>query len=316
MEPEVDTQPQERETGTVTPEAGSEDEAIALFNQRAQSKAAEGAETPTDEPDEEPEDGNPEDDPGEGDPQENLEEVEYEGKNYSVPPELKKALLRQADYSRHVQEVTSQKKDYAQRIERADQLIEGAGKFAEHMATIKALDAQLEQFNDLDIDKLAAEDPARASIVAFKVLSLKQARDKANGEAKEFHQRLAQQRSENTQAARLEMFKTLEKDLKGWGDDLGRQISEYAVKAGFKADDLANLSDARVVIALDKARKFDAIQEGKAKALEKVGAVQKPVFKPGTPRHVDKTADAMAKFRKSNSPEDAEAVFQARARRG
>jgi hypothetical protein len=37
-------------------------------------------------------------------------EVEYEGKTYCLPPELRDALLRQADYTRKTQEVAQARK--------------------------------------------------------------------------------------------------------------------------------------------------------------------------------------------------------------
>lgn len=314
MDPEVDTQPQEQDTGTVTPETGSEDEAIALFNQRAQSKAAESQETPTDEPEEESDSGNPEeDDPAEDDPQEELVEVEYEGAKYSLPKALKDAVLRKADYSRHVQEVTAQKKDYAQRIERTERMIEGAGKYAEHLAKVQALESQIEQFKEYDFDKLETEDPARASILAFRLLRLQQARDKAIGEAQGVSQRLAQERSENLKAQRGEMLKTLEKDLPGWGEELGVKVSQYALRAGYSETELQSLTDARMVILLDKARKFDAIQDGKAAAVGKVREAPRQVLKPGAPRRVDKSAEAHAKFQRDRSEEAAIELLHARA---
>lgn len=318
MESEVETLNQDTlEPGMGNPESGSEDEAIALFNQRAQSKPEEDAETPDDQRAEADPEEAEEADPAEDEAKpEALTEVEYEGKTYKVAPELQKALLRQSDYSRKMNELGTTQKDYAQRIERADALINGAGEYAKAMAKVHSLDEQAKQFEGFDFDKLEAEDPARASVLAVKLLRLQQAREKAAGEASALQEQLSRQRSETTQAARLEMFKTLEKELKDWGPELGQKVTEYALSSGFKPDDLTALTDARIVIALDKARKFDAIQAGKAKALEKVEAVQKPVFKPGAARRVDKSADALARFQKSNSPEDAVALFQARARRG
>jgi len=297
-----------------TAESGSEDEAIALFNQRAQSQATD------DQSDE------PTDDPGEVDPQEatvadpeeltdaedNLVEVEFEGKTYSVPPEIQKSLLRQADYSRQSQVVAAAKKDYAQRIESADKLIEGAEKFAEVIAEGKALDAQIKSFDGMDWTALERDDPARASLLAVKLLQLQQARASIDGKAQAIERDLADGRSKDQAAKQAEMLKVLAKEFPGWGEEAGTRVTTYAIKAGFTPDEIRNFTDPKLVLALEKARKFDAIQDGKNKALAQTREAQ-PVARPGAPRRTTAVADAQTRFQKSTSPEDAVALFEARA---
>lgn len=314
MATQDDTQHQEQDTGTVTPEAGSDDEAIARFNQRAQSSDAEDADPPNDEAQADPEDGTQET----GDPDDEDEasstrvEVEFEGKTYKVEPELQKALLRQADYSRHVQDVTAQKKDYAQRIERADSLFENSKKYASAQAAISALDAKLKEFEDADLDKLAPEVQGRVALDLYRV---QQARAKAVENANSVHAQIVKDRESTLDAARNEMVKTLSKELPGWGDELGGRITAYALKSGYSQQDLARLTDPKVVIALSKAMKFDAIQAGKKDAIDKAKAKGEtnPVLKPQQRRVVDKQADLQQRFKRSQSPEDAEALFHAKA---
>lgn len=314
MATQDDTQLQTSGTGTVTHEPGSDDEAIALLNQRAQSKATAAQETPTDEPEADPAEEAQEGDPEtEDEADDQAVEVEYEGETFKVPPKLKDAILRKADYSRHVQEVTAQKKDFVQRIERADKLIESAGKYAEALAKVQAVDAQLDGFKAVDFDALEREDPARASVLAVRLLRLQQAREKAVSDAKGIDEQLAGERLKALNDKRSDMVKALEKELPGWGDELGQKVSRYAVDNGWTPQDLQLLTDSRVVIALDKARKFDAIQAGKAAALTKAKEVTTQVLKPGQPRRVDKTGEAQQRFQRDKSPESAVALLQARA---
>lgn len=308
-----DTQHQEQDTGTVTPVAGSDDEAIALFNQRATSEADEDAETPADDAeaaDSDPgtNDGDPEDE--EQGPQ--AIEVEYEGKTYKVKPELREALLRKADYSRNMQEVSAAKKDYVQRLERVDALFENSKKYASAQAAITALDAKLKEFEDTDLDKLAPEDQGKAALGLYK---LQQARVKAVENANSVHAQIVKDRADAFQAARGEMTKTLSKELPGWGDELGGRITQYARKSGYSDQELARLTDPKLVIALSKAMKFDAIQAGKKDAIDKAKAKgeSSPVLKPQQRRVVDKQTELQQRFRRSQSPEDAEALFHAKA---
>ena len=67
-----------------------------------------------------------------------------------------------------------------------------------------------------------------------------------------------------------------------------------------------------MVIALDKARKFDNIQNGKADALKKAQNAPQ-VLKPGAAKpRSDARADSLANLRKTGSLQDAEAAFMAR----
>lgn len=310
IQTQVDTQLPVEQT-TVTAEPGSEDEAISAFNQRATSKAPEATETVTDEPPEEATE-EAQSDPEEADPAEQLIELEYEGKTYKVQPGLKDAVLRKQDYSRVMQEVSSAKKDYTQRIESATKLYEGAEKYAKALAEVQLHEQTLEQFKTVDFDKLEIEDPARASILAVKLIRAQNARDQAVTKAKAIDTELADGRAKDVQAKQVDMFKTLQKDFAGWGEEAGTRVTQYALKTGWSADELRGLTDPKVVIALEKARKFDAIQDGKAAALSKAKDAP-PVAKPGAPRRVDAQQDTKARFMKSNSPEDAEALFHARA---
>lgn len=315
MDPEVNTQNPDERTIEVSAESGSEDEAVALFNQRAQSKAQATPETPDDEPqatdEAEPDEGDPEES---AEPVETLVEAEYEGKTYKVPPELQKALLRQSDYSRKMNEVGAKAKDYTQRIEQAERLAEGAEKYAKVLAKVELIDSQLAQFQEVDFDKLETEDPARYSVLAVKLLKLQKARETAANEAKGLDSQLASERAAAVDAKRGDMLKALQKDLPGWGEELGTKVTQYALSSGFTVPEIQNFTDARLVIALDKARKFDAIQNGKAAALGKAQAAPQ-VLKPGAKRTVSQGQEAMQRFQKSNSPEDAVAVFLARAAR-
>lgn len=303
-------------TETVTADPGSEDEAIAAFNQRRQSQATtEHEDAPADETDDgadhsEPDEGDPEAD---ADPSDELVEVQFEGETFEVPPKLKDALLRKADYSRSMNALAETKKDYAQRIESIERREAGAEKLAKAMARVETIDAQLEQFKAIDWDKLEAEDPGRASILGLKAMRLQNARVNALEAAKAVDSELVLERQKDVAAKQAAMVKVLEKDFPGgWGNDAGKRVTEYAIKAGFSPDELRQLTDPRTVLLLEKARKFDAIQDGKREAMAK--AKEAPALaRPGAPRRSNPVADVQARFHKTNSPEDAVALLEARA---
>jgi hypothetical protein len=313
MSQEVETPNPELEEAPTgqTFEPGSEDEAINALSQREANQAPE---TPEDEPqgeaNEEPAEGEPE----EAEPEEQLAEVEYEGKTYKVPPELEKAFLRQSDYSRKMGEVQAKEKDYTQRIQTAEQLIESAEQFAEVLSEVKGIDAKIKRFEKVDWQQLRQANPAEYAAMSADLQSLRIDREQAVQKAQGLDSQMKAKRDQTVNAQRAEMFKALAKDLPNWGDELGHKITQYALSKGYDAEFLRNVTDPRIVFALDKARKFDAIQDGRANLKGKPHVP--PVAKPGPKRPlVNPASDAQARFMKTKSDEDAIAALEARLKR-
>ena len=304
------TQPQPNEASNeVSPEAGSEDEAVNAFEKREQPQPTQDEADPENEPSDDAAEEVSDDEPeADDEATDELVEAEFEGKTYKVAPELQKALLRQADYSRSMNEVSAQKKTYAERIEAAESYVKGAEKYAEVLADVQTVDAQLKQFDKVNWQQLRQDNPGEYAAMAADMQTLRLSREqyvqRAHGIQAEIGQ--AQQRGLNDK--RAEMGKALVKDLKGWGDELGAKISKYAMDNGYAPQDLDNMTDAKWVIAMNKAMRFDALQTAKADI--KAKAKDAPAFvKPGAPRKADPRNDAMAQLRKDNTTESAEAAF-------
>ena len=138
--------------------------------------------------------------------------------------------------------------------------------------------------------------------------TLRLSRDQYVSTAQGIKAEIAKAQQQGLYAQRGEMIKVLSKDLKGWGDELGQKITKYAIDSGYQPSDLDNVTDPKWVIAMDKARRFDALQNAKTEL--KAKAKDAPAFvKPGAPRKSDSRADVMAQLRKDNSGESAEAAF-------
>lgn len=275
---------------------------------------------------EEPEQGNPaepdpesegevdteaeEADPQAAEPEESLAEVEFEGKTYKVAPELEKALLRQADYSRRMNEVSEKEKTYTQRLDALDGIDKIAEKRAESMAVVKQLDTQIEAYKGIDWGKAKAENPGQAALAAVELMTLQQQRSEALATAKEVAAEFGQERTKLIQQAKADMDAALKKNLKGWGDDLGQKLTTYADSLGVARKTLHELTDPAMVVALDKARRFDELQASKT-ALKAKGSAAPQVTKPGAPRVASPKADAMKAHRKDGSIDSAAAAFLA-----
>lgn len=291
----------------VSEQTGSEDEAASAFEQRINPPPEEAE--PDDEPeadaDEEGSDAEPETD---DEPVDTLVEAEFEGKTYKVAPELQKALLRQADYSRNMNEVSAQKKTYAERIEVAETYVKGAEKYAEILSNVNTVDAQIKQMEAVNWAQLRADNPGEYAAMSADMQTLRLSREQYAKEAQGVKTQLADTQQRELYDKRGEMLKVLTKNLKGWGDELGSKISKYAVESGYQPSDLDTITDPKWVIAMDKARRFDALQTAKTEL--KAKAKDAPAFvKPGAPRKADPRVDALAQLRKDNTQESAEAAF-------
>ena len=153
-------------TDTAPDDVGSLDAAARAFELREQAPEQSEAEPDTDTEDSEA-DPNAEADDGETDEdtEQELSEVVVEGVTLSLPKDqaeaIQKATLRQADYSRKMNEVSAQEKKATQTLEHAEKMRAGAEKFADVLAGVRMLDQQIKQYETLDWQKLRADDPGQ-----------------------------------------------------------------------------------------------------------------------------------------------------------
>jgi hypothetical protein len=304
-----------------TGDTGSLDAATAAFAARMEPAAeqseeqAQTQETEEAEPDpesaDEPTEEAEEADPEEGEEAEQL--VEVDGKEIPLS-ELQKGYLRQADYSRKMNEASEKEKAYTERLELIEGIETAADERAEALALVKQIDERIKAYEGVDWAKARAENPAEAALAAVELLQLQDQRKEAVNAAAQVARKLTEGRQKLDGEKRAEMAKVLDKELPGWRENVGIEITKYALSKGYTEKDLGAITDPRVVIALDKARRFDALQQSKEQVKAKAKAAP-PVVKPGAPRRVDAAQDAMASLRKSNSLEDAEAAFLARSTR-
>lgn len=306
----------EIQTESAPEELGSLDAAALAFEKREQALAEAGepeTETETDEaePDAEASDGEPDEET-----EQELEEVTVEGVTLNLPKDqaeaLRKSTLRQADYSRKMNEVSAKEKQAQAAIDTAEKLRQGAEKFADVLATVRMLDQQIKQYEGLDWQKLRAEDPGNYAAYAADLQTLKLNKQQTEMQARGVAAEVEETNGKALQSKRAEMFDALAKQIPGWSNQKGQEITEYAIAQGMAFETLAKATDPALVVALEKARKFDALQKSKAELKAKAKEAP-PVLKPGV-RQAVKTPqeDAMIALRKFKTRDAAEVAFLAR----
>jgi hypothetical protein len=294
----------------LSPEA-MEDAAAAAFAAKFEADEAKQPEA-ADKPETDAEPEADEADPEEAEETDELVEQEFEGKTYKVAPEVAKAMLRQADYSRNMNAVTAEKKAAAAQLEKAEKLIEGAEKYAEVKATVNQLDAQIKHFEKLDWVSLRRDNPAEYAALAADLQTVRISRQEAVQKATAVDAEISETKQKLMADARAEMDAVLRKDLKGWGDELGASLTKFALDKGVRLETLQALTDPGMVKVLDDAAKYAALQKGKAEIKAKAQGAP-PVLKPGAKRVAPtERTEAMDRLRKTNSSEDAELAFLSR----
>lgn len=229
----------------------------------------------------------PEEQPEEGDDDEEMVEVEGKnGKKFKIPKEIADERLMQADYTRKTQEVAEQKRlnlEEKRVLEERKQL--EAHSFDKRVE-VRGIQRQLDQFNGIDWQSLARDDPARATELHITYQQLQQELARKAGEVQQIETQ-AQQLSEQQRQQRLrsegaELLKHIPDFKKHEA-----KVVETAKHFGYTDEELHAISvlnpDSRALRVLHAAAQWIALQEAKPKAMQKVAEAPR-VVKPEAPR--------------------------------
>lgn len=179
------------------------------------------------------------------------EEVEHEGQKYRIPSALKSALMMQADYTRKTQELSEQRRMLDSERVQSRQADE---QRVQAMAQVVAVDQQLQQFSQVDWQRLSNDDPVQAQQLFMKFQQLKDQRQQIAGQVQQMEQQRALETQQETAKRLEEGNAVLKRDIPNWGPDVARQVTEYAAKEyGFHPQELQQVTDPRVVKLLHAA---------------------------------------------------------------
>jgi hypothetical protein len=223
----------------------------------------------------------------ESEAQPEFHEIEFEGKTYQVPPELKDALLRQSDYTKKTTEVSERQRAIEQK-ELQLKAVEAERRFHEvvkaDISAIQKIDFQIEQWKSVDVTGMSSEELWK---ISRQVDQLKDQRAQLSNGINGKWQGFQQEQNTLLQQARAKAEEHVSKAVKGWGPEVQKALTDYGIAQGYTGEELSQLSyDARYVSTLWKAQQFDKLHsqqiQGKVKTV--------PTVKPGSsnpmPQHV------------------------------
>lgn len=235
-------------------------------------------------------------------------EVEYEGAKYRLPPEIKDALLRRADYTRKTQEVASERAAAQQERQVAQRLVQEAQQFVGQYAAINQIDQQLQQFQKVDWQQLARDDPFQHLQSRQAVSELMAARQALLGQLEQQRQHTQSQQLQALRAA----YEVVSKDIPNWGPDVQAGLRATANAVGYTADEVATISDPRAIKLLHKAYLYDQLQQRKSQTAKQIAKAPPKPVRPGAsqgPGSVNVPNEALRRLKKSGSEADAVAAL-------
>lgn len=205
---------------------------------------------------------------------EGYEELDFEGKKYAVPKELKDSFLRQSDYTRKTQEVAEQRKALEAQAAQIQQAAATQQQNLQAYAGLAALDGQLQQYSQVDWQKYSEDDPVQAQQAWFQYQTLKDQRMNLAGQISQHEQMTLQQR-QHAVATQLEKGReVLSAEIPNWSGDLAKNLSKAGVENyGFSAEEISQVMDPRMVKVLHDAYQYRQIMS-KAKAKPKAPEAQ------------------------------------------
>jgi|SRR5210317_254730 len=278
-------------------------------------------EVETSEEDEEPEtEDDVEEDSDEEQPVQNIK-LKVNGEELEKPLDEVVALAQQGlDYTKKTQEVAEQRKELEALQEQFNQTTKQFQEqqqlnnlLIEDVAKLTALDQQLNQFKDVDWQKLTDSDFVEAQKLFFQYNQLQQERNEAVSQFEAKRQE-ALTRQQQMIADRVAKGKEqLAKEIPNWSPETTQEIISNAKNYGFTDDELNQIIDPRHVRVLHDAAQWRKLQSKNSVTKKKVASA-KPVVKPSSKdpkRTVNSNAKKMREqLRKSGKSELASKLIE------
>lgn len=238
-----------------------------------------------------------------------FEEVEFEGKRYQVPSELKDALMSKSDYTAKTTEA-ARLRDALTHQQQEVALFQEQRAFEQSVAddldNLKMLDAYIKhQKDNTNWSEMGTDEIVRSKLELDQLID--QRNELANtlqGKRNEFNQKLEEERKKLKESAN----EALAKSIPNWGDEVQSEIKSFMLERGYTEEQVQSMSPLDYRIAWE-ASQYRKLQQGKAAAV-KQAATAPPVVKPGSSKPMPSDVRDKLKFKKeldkankSNVPE-------------
>lgn len=170
-------------------------------------------------------------------------EVEYEGKAYKVPPALKDALLRQADYTKKTMTVAEERKAVEARAKQVETFETLSKETKTAFMNSAQLQAQIKQIENIPLDGLTQEQ-INGYRLDLQTLNSEVAR--WDNYAREVATREQQERGQLFAKAREEAIAKAADRVPNFTTERRAQLEAFAIAHGSSEADVQNIADPTV----------------------------------------------------------------------
>ena len=217
--------------------------------------------------------------------------------------ELLNGYSRSQDYTRKTQEVAEMRRTVEQQAQLFQQQQAVMSANIEKVAEIKSIQDKLAQFEQVDWSTITDQDPVQAQKLLIARQNLER---QLSVKAQEYQQSLAQsqqlmamQRQQQLQEAAKELHRVLPE----FNEQLAEKIRTSTKAYGYTDQELANVTDPRLVKVLHDAMQWQQLQKQKPVAMKKVADAPKAI-KPQSSAPKPRTQAAMQRLKSHGRVED------------
>jgi hypothetical protein len=191
--------------------------------------------------------------------------------------------LRQADYSRNLNQVAQQRQELERVTNETRARVEqDSQKYIEQLQMLQAtvLSTVAPELQGVNWQNLAIENPQRYLVLKAKYDQTQQ----ALSHIENLHRQHQEQRGAQMQATQREAAKKavqeLQETIPNWNNETYGALMNYAVQNGYSEEEVLNATDAKAFKLLWKAAQYDQLQKVKPNVQSKLQGLPK-VVKPG-----------------------------------
>jgi hypothetical protein len=238
-------------------------------------------------------DGQPETDPNDA-----FLELEINGEKVTVSKdEAKNGYLRQQDYTQKTQALAAEKQATQQHIMKQFAEVQ---QMSQEIGQLTNIDAQLKEYGNVDWQTLRNDDPTAYAVHQAEFNNLRIARGEVVNGIGAKQAQFAQLQAEQFAAQSAEAKAHMETIVPGFGKEHIAQMKDAGTKAGFRPEELAQLSDKRMMEVLYKAAQYDALKAKTEKSVKTVAALPTkaakaaPVAKPAQQKNIETQSRRLA----------------------
>lgn len=202
--------------------------------------------------------------------EEDLDGLKVRGKKDAIE-KLKAERLMQADYTRKTQEVA----EFRKQAEAERQVFETERQVhmqnLQEVATMRAIEMQLQNFAQVNWQQLADQDPVQAMKLDHQMRALQSQREQLRASVSQRYEQFTQAQQQEAARQLAEGQKVLQRDIPGWGPELASKLTAFALSNGYTEREVAAIRSPAMVRSLY--REYQ-VAEAKKQATKRTPQVQ------------------------------------------